>query len=47
MIEELCGDDQKKWDDVLAIAQQALTHRISLWNGIEDVICRKRQLEMV
>ena len=34
MVEELCGDDPEKWADVLSVSQQALKHRLMLWNGI-------------
>ncbi len=34
MIEELCDGDAQKWNDVLAIAQQSLEVRISLWDYI-------------
>lgn len=36
MIQELCGNDIKKWDEVLAIAVQALKHRINLWDSIAE-----------
>ncbi len=38
MIEELCGEDQQKWDDVLYYAKQSLQKRINLWNGIAEKI---------
>lgn len=38
MIEELCGSDDNKWDDVLKISQEALQHRINLWDSIADEI---------
>jgi len=34
MIEELCGEDQQKWDDVLYYAKESLQKRIQLWDGI-------------
>ena len=43
MITELCGDDHKKWDDVLAIAKESLTVRINLWRGIEKQLKNYKQ----
>jgi len=34
MIKELCGDDDKKWDEVTATAKEALQVRIALWDYI-------------
>lgn len=36
MIEAVCGDDTKKWDEVLETAKQALKMRIKLWDAIAD-----------
>ncbi|UTD13980.1 DUF3050 domain-containing protein [Tenacibaculum mesophilum] len=38
MIEELCGNDQQKWDDVLFYAKESLQKRIQLWDGITKQI---------
>jgi hypothetical protein len=38
MVEELCGNDPVKKNEVLQVAQEALDYRIQLWNGIEDEI---------
>ncbi|KAB1159648.1 MULTISPECIES: DUF3050 domain-containing protein [Tenacibaculum] len=38
MIEELCGTDQQKWDDVLYYAKESLAKRINLWKGITKQI---------
>ncbi|MCP9235506.1 DUF3050 domain-containing protein [Lewinella sp. JB7] len=34
MILELCGDDERKWNDVGQVAAEALQHRLGLWDGI-------------
>ncbi|SFJ57083.1 DUF3050 domain-containing protein [Myroides guanonis] len=38
MISELCGEDNKKWNDVLQVSKEALIKRIGLWNAIEQHI---------
>ena len=38
MVAELCGDDEKKWYDVLDVAKEALSKRIMLWNSINQLI---------
>lgn len=38
MIDNLCGNDSKKWDEVLETAKAALQQRIALWNSIENAI---------
>ncbi|QCE41679.1 DUF3050 domain-containing protein [Psychroserpens sp. NJDZ02] len=38
MIEELCGQDTTKWNDVLEVSKLALQHRITLWDGIYNLI---------
>lgn len=44
MIEELCGDDENRWDEVKNISIQALEKRIGLWNAIEELIEMKPEL---
>lgn len=41
MIEELCGSDEKKWQEVEDISIQALEKRIGLWDAIEEIIKKK------
>lgn len=41
MIEELCGKDVTKWNDVLEVSKQALQFRIELWDGIYKLIVAK------
>jgi len=44
MINELCGEDAKKWSEVEAISIVALEKRIALWNTIEEQILSKAEL---
>jgi hypothetical protein len=41
MIDYLCGDDNKKWQDVEQVAQEALQKRIELWNAIEHLVVQE------
>ncbi|XZF16477.1 DUF3050 domain-containing protein [Chitinophagaceae bacterium MMS25-I14] len=34
MLEELCGDDEKKWAEAADFAKKALEARIALWDGV-------------
>jgi hypothetical protein len=38
MIDYLCGDDIKKWQEVAQVAQESLEKRIGLWNAIEHLV---------
>ena len=41
MINELCGNDNKKWQEVEEVSILALQKRIALWNAIERLIEEK------
>ena len=38
MIENLCGDNQKKWDEVMDIAKKSIDIRIGMWSHINNLI---------
>lgn len=42
MIAELCGDDEKKWQECLDTAQKALEQRIKLWDQITHKITSRQ-----
>jgi len=44
MINELCGEDTKKWSEVENISILALEKRIALWNAIEEQINLKTEM---
>ena len=43
MIEELCDNDAKKWQEVEEVSIVALQKRIGLWNAIEEAITKKME----
>jgi pyrroloquinoline quinone (PQQ) biosynthesis protein C len=44
MIEELCGNEDKKWQEVEDISIVALEKRIELWDAIQEQITHKKEL---
>ena len=43
MIKELCGDDETKWNDAIAISKIALQKRIDLWDGVLNEIVNDKK----
>lgn len=42
MINDLCANDQDKWDEAKEVCKEALKRRIKLWTKINEVILNKR-----
>ena len=42
MISELCGNDNSKWEEVLAVAIQSLEKRIKLWDAFYDALTKEK-----
>ncbi len=38
MIQELCGNDEKKWEEVKEISIESLEARYQLWSGINEEV---------
>ena len=38
MIENLCGNDQKKWEEVMEVSKKSIDMRIKLWSHISSQI---------
>ena len=45
MVADLCGDDERKWQEVKATAEKSLKSRLELWDGIEAEIEAESKLE--
>ncbi len=45
MVENLCGDDTEKWNEVLDFTIKSLEMRKQLWNGVYEEIKAKNQLK--
>ncbi len=44
MVEELCNNDDHRWDEVKEVSIQALEKRIGLWDAIEEQISMKAEM---
>ena len=47
LVSELCGEDEQKWAEVLAIAKISLEKRIELWDSITDKIIEEKKYSLI
>ncbi len=45
LLDELCGNSSKKYAQAMEIAEQALTHRLALWDAIYCLISPNQQVQ--
>ncbi len=45
LIEDLCGDDLRKWKVAEEAAVDALEARLALWDGVEKAICKQGRMK--
>ena len=46
MVADLCGNDERKWQEVKETAERSLESRLKLWDGIEAEIEARTKLEL-
>ena len=44
MLIELCGDNQKKWNEVYIVGKNCLENRVKLWDSILEQIVKKNSI---
>lgn len=44
MVEDLCGNNKRKWEEVKQTAEKSLESRLKLWDGIETEILEKTEM---
>ena len=45
MTDNLCGEDENKWDEALVSIKEALAKRINLWDGVFNEIVSTKKLQ--